>query len=151
MRKIVFLMRFMSMCCFFSLIVQAQNTEVSALDSLLQDGGVCPIHKIYTTDSFDNIKVQKLYSDSLATTSMIWVKEGVKAHKHEYHTEQVYVIDGAATMTLGEDTLDIYTGDWIFIPKGVVHSVTEVHGNRPIQVMSIQTPLFVGKDRVFVE
>ena len=102
-------------------------------------------------ESYENIKVEQLYSDSLGSSFIIWVKKGVKAHKHEYHNEQVYVLDGAGEMTLAQDTLFIQKGDLIRVPKGTIHSVTKVYGTRPLKVLSNQTPEFLGKDRIFIE
>ncbi|MGB1206965.1 MAG: cupin domain-containing protein [Chitinophagales bacterium] len=113
--------------------------------------------QIYYPDSltvkedYENIKVKQLYSDSLGSSFVIWVKKEVKAHKHEYHNEQVYVLDGAGEMTLEQDTLFIQKGDLIRIPKGTIHAVTKVYGTRPLKVLSNQTPEFLGKDRVFIE
>jgi len=102
-------------------------------------------------ENYENVKVEQLYSDSLGSSFVIWIKEGVKAHKHEYHNEQVYVLDGAGEMTLAQDTIFIQKGDLIRIPKGTIHSVTKVYGTRPLKVLSNQTPEFFGKDRVFIE
>ncbi len=127
---------FYLLCCF---LVTQLSAQVYYLDSLS------------VKEEYENIKVQQLYSDSLGSSFVIWVKEGVKAHKHEYHNEQVYVLDGAGEMTLGQDTVFIQKGDLIRIPKGMIHAVTKVYGTRPLKVLSNQTPEFLGKDRVFVE
>lgn len=100
--------------------------------------------------NFDNIFSRKISSDSLASSFLIWVKKGVKPHKHLQHTEQVYVISGTGKMLLGKKEVDIMPGSFIFIPKNTVHSV-QVTSKTPIKVISIQTPYFSGKDRVFID
>ena len=113
---------------------------------------ICNLHTIEQDSStFDNIKVEKLYSDSLVSTFVIWVKKEVRLHKHLYHTEQVRILDGAALMTLGNDSLFVQKDDWIFIPKNTPHSVIKVYGERPLKVISIQAPFFDGTDRVFLD
>ena len=100
-------------------------------------------------EDFDNIKVQKLSSDDRASSFLIWVKKEVKAHWHELHTENLYVIDGTGDMTVGEKEFQLKPGDHITIPMNVVHSV-KVTSQTPLKVLSIQAPEFLGKDRIYV-
>tara|TARA_Y100001934_G_C12016369_1_gene614649 strand:+ start:175 stop:573 length:399 start_codon:yes stop_codon:yes gene_type:complete len=99
---------------------------------------------------FENIHVVKLNTDSLASSFLIWVKKSVKAHKHEKHTENLYVISGKAIMRVGEEEFEIAAGDYFQIPMNTVHAV-KVISEEPLKVISVQAPEFVGKDRVFVE
>ena len=96
------------------------------------------------------IHLEKLASDSLASTFLIWVKEGVKAHFHASHTEYVYVLEGQGSMILGKEEVMIQPGQLIYIPVGTVHSVV-VNAGSELKVLSVQTPEFKGQDRVFVE
>lgn len=105
--------------------------------------------ELHPTEDYDNIHVQRLDDDQLATTYMIWVKKAVKEHYHEQHTEVVYVIEGEGKMKLNDDWKAMKAGDYIFIPKGTHHAV-EVTSSSPMKVISIQTPQFDGSDRVFV-
>jgi mannose-6-phosphate isomerase-like protein (cupin superfamily) len=107
-------------------------------------------HAATTEEDYENVKVQKLQEDEHTTSFIIWVKQGVKAHKHVEHSEQIYVISGRATMELGEKSFDIQTGDYIFIPKNTRHAV-KVTSEEPLKVLSIQTPKFLGKDRVWLD
>ena len=99
---------------------------------------------------FDNIEVKTLSSDSLATSFIIWIKTSVKLHKHITHSEQVYILEGYGKMQLGDSTFDISSGNFIQIPKNIVHGV-EVLSEKPMKVLSIQAPKFEGKDRYFLE
>jgi mannose-6-phosphate isomerase-like protein (cupin superfamily) len=98
--------------------------------------------------NFENIHVKKLSSDSLSTTFAIWIKLKVKLHKHVDHTEHVYIVEGKGEMTVGSDTIDIKKGDLITIPKDTWHGV-KVTSKRTLKVISIQSPQFLGVDRVF--
>lgn len=102
-------------------------------------------------ESFENIHVQKISGDSLQTTFIIWVKKNVKAHYHEEHTENIIVLEGKAEMVIGGDTILIAKGDYLNVPKKTTHEVTKVIGKKPLKVLSIQSPHFDGKDRVFVD
>lgn len=108
------------------------------------------------TDSIGNrtqsqgIYLAPMYSDSLSSSFCIVIKKEVKAHKHQYHSEHVYVLEGEGRMKLGDITFIIRKGDLLFIPKNTVHSVVNT-GKIPLKVLSIQAPLFDGKDRVMVD
>ncbi len=100
---------------------------------------------------FDNIHVMKLTEDSLQSTFVIWVKKGVKEHFHAAHSENIVVLEGEGMMSLGNEFFMIKAGDYVNIPKGTPHSVTQVMSDVPLKVLSIQSPLFDGSDRIFIE
>ncbi|MEZ5014259.1 MAG: hypothetical protein R2794_08210 [Chitinophagales bacterium] len=77
-------MRIIILLCFvFNVgIISAQKTSIPATPAL---------------QTAENVRVQKIYSDSNATTFIIWVKDQGAINKHETHTEQVYVMSGTAT------------------------------------------------------
>ncbi|NNE55408.1 MAG: cupin domain-containing protein [Flavobacteriales bacterium] len=97
---------------------------------------------------FDNVHAAKLAHDSLSSSFVIWVKNGVKPHYHQKHTETLYVLSGTGEMSLGEKVFSIGAGDFVEIPRGEVHGVTTT-SDEPLQVLSIQAPEFFGKDRIF--
>ena len=100
---------------------------------------------------YDNIHVQKLAHDSLSTGFLVWVKKSVRAHRHEFHSETVYVIEGEGEMVVDKDTFNIKPGSYVFIPTNKVHSVIVNESKGVMKVLSVQSPFFDGKDRVFVE
>lgn len=100
--------------------------------------------------NYKNIYVKALFSDSLSSSFAIWVKDEVKPHKHNNHSEVVTVLAGKAWMTVAGKTAKIKKGDVIIIPKGTVHSVVTI-GKKPLLVLSVQAPKFVGKDRVWIK
>lgn len=101
------------------------------------------------SEEFENVHVQPLHSDELASSYVIWIKEGVKLHRHDVHTEHVYVLAGKGEMLVGEEKMEVRKGDIIAIPKGTPHSV-QVKG-KTMKVLSVQSPQFKGKDRIFME
>lgn len=108
------------------------------------------LSEMQPSKDYDNILVEKLTTDERASCFVIWIKESVRPHKHEHHSENLYVIEGEAEMKLGEESILIKPGDYITIPQGTVHSV-KVTSEVPLKVLSVQAPEFLGKDRVFVE
>ena len=100
--------------------------------------------------AYDNIYNRPLYSDSLSSSFMIFIKKEVKMHAHVTHTEQVYVLEGEGEMTVGAKVMKVKKGDIIFIPKNTVHGL-KVTSLAPMKVLSVQAPYFDGKDRVMME
>ena len=74
----------------------------------------------------------------------------MKLHKHVEHTENVIILEGEGEMTLGDKKFKVKKGDIVFIPKGTPHSLT-VTSAIPVKVLSVQSPFFDGKDRIFIE
>lgn len=99
---------------------------------------------------YENIHVHKLTSVPQATSFVIWVKKEVKPHKHLKHTEHVYILEGSGTLKLGKEQKEIKAGDFILIPPNTVHSV-KIRSEKPMKVISVQTPEFKGEDRIFVD
>jgi mannose-6-phosphate isomerase-like protein (cupin superfamily) len=102
------------------------------------------------TGDYENIYSRPVYSDSLVSSFIIFVKKEVKAHKHMTHTEHVYILEGEGEMVLGNKKFMVKKGDMVFIPKNTVHSL-KVISTSPMKVLSIQAPHFDGKDRVFTD
>lgn len=109
------------------------------------------LKKIKPTAEFENIHVLKISEDTHQSSFVIWVKDSVPEHYHNDHTENIIVLSGKAIMTVGGKSITIKKGDFINVPEGIKHSVTRVLGHSPLKVISIQTPLFDGKDRTFTK
>lgn len=105
---------------------------------------------IKAPSSFENIYNRPVSSDSLVSSFVIFIKKEVKPHKHITHSEHVYILDGTGEMMLGDKKMTVKKGDMVFIPKGTVHSLT-VTSSGPVKVLSVQAPMFDGKDRIMVE
>ena len=104
--------------------------------------------KIEPDNDYDNIYVKKLSSESNATTFAIWIKKSVRLHKHIEHIENVYITEGNGDFQLGDTIYKVNSGDLIVIPKNTWHGVI-VNSQKPMKVISIQSPEFHGKDRIF--
>lgn len=100
--------------------------------------------------SYDNVHVHRLSSDKHASEFLIFVKRGVKAHYHAFHSETVYILSGKGEMRIGDQVVGVESGSFLKIPEGTIHGLT-VTSAEPMVALSVQAPEFKGKDRVFVE
>jgi len=99
---------------------------------------------------YENIYNRPLYSDSLVSSFVIFIKKEVRLHKHITHSEHVYIVEGEGEMMLGNKKLKVKKGDIVFIPKNTFHSL-KVLSETPVKVISIQAPVFDGTDRMLAE
>ena len=60
---------------------------------------------------------------------------GMPRHTNTVEHEQ-YVLRGQATITIGNETHQVKTGDVVFIPEGAVHSYQNT-GNEPFEFLCI--------------
>ena len=109
---------------------------------------VTNIQSIKPAKEYKNIHVQKISSDSLSSTFVIWIKQKVRLHKHLYHMENVIIQEGSGQFQLKDSIYNVSAGDIITIPKNTWHGVT-INSKDVMKVISIQSPKFLGDDRVF--
>lgn len=106
--------------------------------------------QIQPTDTFTNIWSKRITNDSLSSGFIIIIKNEVKLHKHQSHSEHVFVLEGKGLMTLADSVFKIKKGDILFIPQNTPHRV-KVISKKPLKIISIQSPYFDGKDRIMLE
>ncbi|MBL4650307.1 MAG: cupin domain-containing protein [Aureispira sp.] len=100
-------------------------------------------------EEYTNVKVIPLHSDENTSVFMIFVKQAVRKHVHQYHTEVITVLDGTGRMYLGGDYFDIKKGDHIIVPPNTAHAVITT-SSKPLKVLSVQSPQFLGQDRIMI-
>lgn len=64
---------------------------------------------------------------------------GATPHIHHRETEAYYVLDGEVEFLRGEHTVRARVGEFVFVPRGVVHGFTNV-GQEPARFLGIVTP-----------
>lgn len=101
------------------------------------------------TEDYSNIKAVTLHDDENTTVYMIFIKQAVRKHLHQYHTEVITVLAGRGRMMLGGEYFNIKKGDHIIVPPNTPHAVITT-SSKPLQVLSVQTPQFLGQDRTFL-
>ena len=105
---------------------------------------------IVQDESLKTIKVLPLATDTNSSSYAIFIKDKVAAHYHAFHTESIYVMSGTAEMQLGDSTYQIKKGDFVNIPPNTIHAV-KVTSEEWLEVISVQAPQFLGKDRIFIK
>ena len=105
---------------------------------------------INVSQSYQNVHAIKLADDSLQTSFVIWIKNNVAEHYHQTHTENIYILEGKAEMTINGEKRMVKKGDYLNIPMGTRHAVTKVLSRKPLKVISIQSPHFDGADRIII-
>ncbi|MBC8046995.1 MAG: cupin domain-containing protein [Fimbriimonadaceae bacterium] len=108
------------------------------------------LQTLIADQEYENVLAKKIYSDSSVTAFVIWIKRDVPLHKHITHTEQIYVLEGTANISIGDVWMQISAGTWLIIPENTPHSVS-VTSATPLKVLSIQAPEFDGTDRVIIK
>lgn len=125
------------LCCLCSHVMLGQ-TQTQALSNYAPN------------KAYDNVYSTTLHSDENSSVYLIFVKKGVRKHLHQYHTEVITVLTGKGRMFMGGEYFNIQQGDHIVVPPNTPHAVITTSG-QPLQVLSVQSPQFEGKDRVWLE
>ena len=127
----------LTLALFFFSTVQAERLSLS---------------EITLPPDVDNIYVHKIASDANSSDFVIFIKKQVPLHQHLIHTETIFVLEGRGIFQQGEDEekIEIGPGDYLRIPENTPHAVT-VLSDKPLKVLSVQAPEFLGKDRVFIK
>ena len=64
---------------------------------------------------------------------------GTLPHIHHRETEAFYVLDGEVEFFKGEHTVRAGVGEFVYVPRGVVHGFTNV-GQEPARLLGSVTP-----------
>jgi mannose-6-phosphate isomerase-like protein (cupin superfamily) len=107
-------------------------------------------NKMSPKEGYTNVKTIPLHSDENTSVFMIFVKQAVRKHVHQYHTEVITILDGTGRMYLGGDYFDVKKGDHIVIPPNTAHAVITT-SSKPLKVISVQSPQFLGQDLIVIE
>lgn len=97
-----------------------------------------------------NIQVKPLHTDEHSSGYLIVVRDSVRKHYHNKHTESIYILEGKGQMLINKEKVNVAAGDYLLIPPQTIHAVW-VTSTSPLKVLSTQAPQFFGKDRIFIE
>ena len=64
---------------------------------------------------------------------------GMPAHRQRYDDEAVWVLAGSYAFQLGERTVTLEAGDYVFVPRGTVHAYNN-RGDTPARLLILLTP-----------
>ncbi len=104
-----------------------------------------------SVDTKDGLNITQVASGKNASVNLVMGPTGsiLKMHYHQYSDEITYCIKGQAVMNVSGKELVMKAGDLMYIPALTLHE-SEVTGNETLQLISIFTPPFDGKDRIYV-
>jgi quercetin dioxygenase-like cupin family protein len=64
---------------------------------------------------------------------------GPPPHVHERLHDMFYVLEGALTLRLGDETLELVPGSFACVPPGTVHTFSN-HSEQPARFLNFNTP-----------
>lgn len=73
---------------------------------------------------------------------------GPRAHRHLFHDEVFYVLEGTLTVQIEDEVVDAGPGSFVVIPRGLAHQPSNRTAD-PVHVLLFFSP--EGMDRFFVE
>lgn len=112
---------------------------------------------VYDIDSLLNehqlVKGQAMRTDVIAWDStssvhLTQVETAMESHHHVSHDENVWIIRGSGRLTIGNQKVKVKAGQVVHIPCGTKHAFHNL-GSNPAVVMSVFSPGFDGKDRIY--
>lgn len=114
---------------------------------------------VYDIDSLLNehqlVKGQAFRSDVIAWDStssvhLTQVETVVEMHHHAAHDENVWIVRGSGRLTLGDRKIKVKAGQMVHVPRGTPHAFHNM-GSNPAVVISVFSPGFDGKDRIYTD
>jgi mannose-6-phosphate isomerase-like protein (cupin superfamily) len=96
-----------------------------------------------------NLAAHRVGEHASASAHHLLIAARVRAHRHARHDETVVVLAGRARFRMGDRSEAIGPGSVLLIPRGTVHALEVTEG--PLEAVSVFSPPFDGKDRIFEE
>ena len=84
-----------------------------------------------------------LSGNSQAAAALIEISS-VRAHRHNETAEFIYVLSGSARVTMGSRSAAVSAGDFVYLPKGIPHSVQATDGK--VKVLAVEVPPMIAGD-----
>jgi len=104
--------------------------------------------KVYPLGKDQASRSEEIAWDSVSSMHLIQIRDGVARHHHAYHSENFWVLRGAGRLVLAGRKYKVKAGDIVHVPKGTSHAFHNL-GIVPAVIISVFSPGFDGKDRVF--
>ena len=67
--------------------------------------------------------------------------------KHKHRSEHWIVVSGTATVTIDDNTIELYEGQSTYIPNGAVHRLSN-EGKIPLDLIEVQVGAYLGEDDI---
>ena len=105
---------------------------------------------VYPLAADQDMRSEEIAYDSVSSMHLTQVRGAVRSQHHVHHSKNIWVVRGAGRLVLGDRKYRVKAGDVIHVPKGTTHSFHNL-GAVPAVVISVFSPGFDGKDRVYDE
>jgi mannose-6-phosphate isomerase-like protein (cupin superfamily) len=122
-----------------TITVGSTGAGVSDIDSLLA---------MYPLGDDQPFRSDVIAYDSASSMHLTQVQGVMESHRHLVHEENVWIIRGAGRLMLGGEKFRVKAGQVIHIPRNMPHTFHNL-GSSPAVVISVFSPGFDGKDRVY--
>ncbi len=99
------------------------------------------------------IAISKLAESENVSIHVIIINPGVKLkdHYHKFREEVYVILKGKGRIRIGDEYIDVTEGDVVLIPKGTIHSITNVGDDLLISLFMSTPPFDPEHDRYIVD
>jgi quercetin dioxygenase-like cupin family protein len=148
MKRIFVAMSLAILCTCVLVLAEEQSTQST---NLTEKVNLIDLAQQKSVDTKGGLNITQVASGKNASVNLVMGPAGsiLKMHYHRYHDEITYCIKGQAAMNVSGKELVMKAGDLMYIPALTLHG-SEVTSNETLQLISIFTPPFDGKDRIYV-
>ena len=94
-----------------------------------------------------SIAIRRWHVTEETSVSLIRLAGAEQPHMHKNHDLIVVLLSGSARLHLGQRVIDVYPGDVMEIPRGMVHWA-ENTGSSASEVYAIFSPPYDGQDHL---
>ena len=118
-----------------------------------EEGGIVNIFEVLQKEKIDPgqaFKSTPLLRGPNSSFNLAQLGTVVKSHYHKDRDEVVYLVRGKGLVTIAGKEYEISPGYAYLVPKGTIHRFINLGPDAAV-VLSIFSPAFDGKDRIFVE
>jgi quercetin dioxygenase-like cupin family protein len=145
----IFVALSLAVLCTCVLVLAEEQSNQSA--NLTEKVNLIDLAQQKDLDTKGGLNITQVASGENASVNLVIGPPGsiLKMHYHKYSDEITYCIKGQAVMNVSGKELVMKAGDLMYIPALMPHG-SEVTGNETLQLISIFTPPFDGKDRIYV-
>ncbi|MFZ2472542.1 MAG: cupin domain-containing protein [Methanothrix sp.] len=150
MKKIFVALSLAVLCTCVLVLAEERSNQSADLTEVVQVNLIDTAQQ-NSVDTKDGLNIAQVASGKNASVNLVMGPVGsvLKMHYHQYSDEITYCIKGQAVMNVSGKELVMKTGDLMYIPALTLHG-SEVTGNETLQLISIFSPPFDGKDRIYV-
>ena len=114
----------------------AKRKKTQSISSLIKE--LRPWGSFTILDAGKQFKVKRLTVNPGHSTSLQY---------HKYRSERWIVVEGVATVTLGSKSHVVKENEWIHIPLGEKHLLSN-KGNKIMQLIEVQYGEYLGEDDI---